>query len=66
MEAYCVAKDITIGSGLKAAAKAKPAPTTPAEIYAHYRTLKGDDRSAYYQSHSNIIWDHYCSISKTW
>jgi hypothetical protein len=34
-------------------------PTTPAQIFAHYRSLTGDARQDFYSKHSETLWDHY-------
>jgi hypothetical protein len=54
----------TIGMSATAAANSSRSaiirsPKTPAEIFAHYRSLSGDARTDFYAKHSDTLWDFY-------
>jgi hypothetical protein len=40
-------------------------PSSPDRIYAHYKTLGGDQRLKYYDQHKDTLWTHYMASLKS-
>ena len=61
MEAECIAKGRTINGfafGLLEPVEQEQT-STPAQIYAHYRSLRGEPRLAYLAKHRDVIWQQH-------
>lgn len=47
-----------------APARVANVPTTPEQIFAHWKTLTGDERLKYYSKNAAVLWEQYHATNR--